>query len=208
MLKNLMVSKKRFLTVVCGNVLLGIGIGIFKFSGMGNDPFSAMVMALHAYTPLSYAVFLILLNCAIFIPEGLFGRKYLGIGTLVNWFLLGYVVQYSIVLLQLWFDEPQVFLLKLLVVFAGVILASLGLSLYQTSDAGVAPFDSLALIVTDYFPVPYFWARITFDALCALIAYMAGGLIGLGTLICAFGLGPVVSFFNKTVSERLLPPGN
>ena len=205
MFKRFMVSPKRILGIIIGNILLGIGIGIFKFSHMGNDPFSAMVMALNEFTPLSYAVFLIILNTFIFVFEVLFGRKYIGVGTIVNWFLLGYVVQYTYDILEGSFPALESFLARILTVLIGVILASLGLSLYQTSNGGVAPYDSLALIVHDKFPIPYFWARMFFDATCALIAFLAGGLIGLGTLVCAFGLGPVVAFFNRTVSEKILP---
>ena len=31
-----------------------------------------------------------------------------------------------------------------------------------------------------------------------------GGLVGIGTLICAFCLGPFIQFFNGLVSERVL----
>ena len=33
---------------------------------------------------------------------------------------------------------------------------------------------------------------------------MLGGLVGIGTLICAFCLGPFIQFFNGLVSERVL----
>ena len=36
--------------------------------------------------------------------------------------------------------------------------------------------------------------------LCGLL----GGLLGLGTLICAFCLGPLIQFFNTHVSENVL----
>ena len=42
------------------------------------------------------------------------------------------------------------------------------------------------------------------DALCAVLAFLLGGLIGLGTLICAFGLGPFVQFFTRHFSEKVL----
>ena len=198
------VTPKRFFSIVIGNILLGVGIGIFKYSNMGNDPFTAMVLSLYEFFPLSYALFLILLNSIIFIVELIFGRKYIGIGTIINWFLVGYVVQFSISFLDKNLPVPENLIVQLITVIIGVILASLGLSLYQTSNSGVAPFDSLALIVYDKLKIPYFWSRIFFDTICAVIAYLAGGLIGFGTLVCAFGLGPVVSFFNRTFSEKLL----
>lgn len=204
MLKKFVIEPNRLLGVVIGNILLGIGIGIFKYSNMGNDPFSAMVLSLYQSFHLPYAVFLIILNCFIFVLEILFGRKYIGVGTIVNWFLLGYVVQFSMEFLEGNFPVLESFIVRIIVVVIGVLIASLGLSLYQTANAGISPYDSLAIIVNERLHIPYFWSRIFFDTICALIAYFAGGLIGLGTLACAFGLGPVVTFFNKTVSEKVL----
>ncbi|MCI6787689.1 MAG: hypothetical protein MR574_08260 [Oscillospiraceae bacterium] len=37
-----------------------------------------------------------------------------------------------------------------------------------------------------------------------MIAWLLGGLIGLGTLLCAFALGPFVQFFTKHFSEKIL----
>lgn len=86
----------------------------------------------------------------------------------------------------------------------GVLVVALGASLYQTADLGVAPYDALSLMLADRLPVPYFGCRIFTDALCAVIAWLLGGLIGLGTLLCAFALGPFVQFFTKHFSEKIL----
>ena len=79
-----------------------------------------------------------------------------------------------------------------------------GASLYQTADLGIAPYDYLSLGLRDYTPVPYFGCRVFTDALCALLCWLLGGLVGIGTLICAFCLGPFIQFFNGLVSEQVL----
>ena len=89
-------------------------------------------------------------------------------------------------------------------VAAAVVCTSLGISLHQTSDLGVAPYDYLALGLRDHTPLPYFCCRLFTDTLCALLAFLLGGLLGLGTLICAFCLGPPIQFFNTHVSENVL----
>ena len=50
----------------------------------------------------------------------------------------------------------------------------------------------------------YFWCRIFTDSLCVVIAWALGGLIGLGTLVCALGLGPFISFFTRHAAQRLV----
>lgn len=68
---------------------------------------------------------------------------------------------------------------------------SLGVSLYQSSELGASPYDSLALTLDDRLPkIPYFWCRIAVDGTSTLLAFLLGGIVGWGTLACAFALGP------------------
>ena len=55
------INWKYVVVMLIGNIILGLGIAIFKLSGLGNDPFSGMVMALAECVGIEYARFLILL---------------------------------------------------------------------------------------------------------------------------------------------------
>ena len=93
---------------------------------------------------------------------------------------------------------------QLVWVVLAVLVTALGASLYQTADLGIAPYDYLSLGLRDYTHFQYFGCRVFTDAFCALLCWLLGGLVGLGTLICAFCLGPFIQFFNGLVSERVL----
>lgn len=196
---------KRLIIMLVGNVFLGMGISIFKLSGLGNDPFSGMVMALADTSGIAYARFLILLNLFLFLVQLIAGRRFIGIGTIVNAVFLGYFVTFFY---NIWLDvlgEPQLLWQRVITVAIGVVVCSFGVSLYQTSNVGIAPYDCLSLLMRDRFPrVSYFWHRMFTDALCALICLVFGGIIGLGTLVSMFGLGPIIHFFNVHVAEKLL----
>ena len=196
----------KYVIVMCiGNIVLGLGIAIFKLSGLGNDPFSGMVMALSERVGMEYALFLVVLNLLIFVVEVIFGRKLIGIGTFVNALLLGYVVTFFYNILMAWTGGPDQMVQRVLIVCLGVIISSLGVSMYQYPDQGVAPYDSLSLIMAKRWPkIPYFWHRVSNDAFCALICWVSGGIVGLGTLVSAFGLGPVIQFFNTHFTSKLL----
>ena len=83
-----------------------------------------------------------------------------------------------------------------------VVITSLGVSLYQTADLGIAPYDYLSLGLRDKTKKPYFACRMFTDGVSALAAFLTGGLVGIGTLISAFGLGPFVHFFDVHFSEK------
>lgn len=199
---------KRLLIMVAGNIFLGMGISIFKFSGLGNDPFSGMVMALAECVKIEYANFLIMLNVFIFLLELLFGREFIGAGTLVNAFLLGYIVTFFYNIWLALFPMPASMAVKIAVVLIGMVITGFGISLYQTPNVGTAPYDSLSLIMAKRMPkISYFWHRIFTDAVCALICFLAGGIVGLGTLVTAFGFGPVIEFFNVHFTRKLFHNG-
>lgn len=196
---------RRFAVMLAGNVFLGMGISIFKLSGMGTDPNSGMVMALADCVGIAYQHFLVLFNIGLFLVELAFGRYLIGAGTVVNACLLGYIVTFFYELwVKLW-GTPGGFGPKIVLVCIGVVVISLGVSMYQTADAGVAPWDSLSLILTKRVPrISYFWHRIFTDVMAVIVSVIAGGVVGIGTAVCALGLGPVVQFFNRMVSEKLV----
>lgn len=205
MSKYIKIGKRRMLGMVLGNILIGLGVCLFKLSGMGNDPFSAMVMSVSHQLGLSFPNFLIILNLFIFLVEIALGRKFIGIGTFANWFLVGYVAEFFIWSIHSILPTPGGLPGQLLFVVLGVLIISLGASLYQTADAGIAPYDSISLIMVERIRVlPYFWCRMICDVICVVICLLTGGLIGLGTFLCAFGLGPIIHFFNRKISQKVI----
>ena len=198
------IGPRRIIGSFAGNLLIAVGVSLFKCTLLGNDPSSAAAMAVADRLGVSFALCLFCMQFLCFVVEFFRGRKYIGIGTFVNWFCIGSVVDLLLIPFGRIFPSDAPFFVRVLVMLLGVAVASLGVSLYQTSDSGVSPYDSLSMCLADHTPVPYFWCRIFTDGVCTLIAWLCGGIVGLGTLICAVGLGPVISFFNRTVSERVL----
>lgn len=198
-------TPRRWIGMAAGNVILAIGVCILKWSGTGNDPYTGMNMALAAVIGLRFGIFQILINCFVFLIELFFGRKYIGPGTIVNWFLIGPLVDWFYPVLRHWFfGVPSSWGQQLVLAALGVIVISFACSVYQTADAGISPYDSLAIIGEERTPIPYFWCRMFCDGVCALVCFLAHGVVGIGMLLCAFALGPVIAFFNRFFSVPVL----
>mgnify|MGYP005931902175 CR=1 FL=1 len=203
-LKN--INWKHVLIMCIGNVFMGMGIGIFKLAGLGTDPFSGMNMAVADMIGMAYGNFQLIVNIVLLIIEIAFGRRFLGIGTVVNAVCLAYITTffYNIYTVVLGV-ELTALPIRLVALCVGVVICSLGLSMYQMPDEGVAPYDSLSLIMTEKWPkIPYFWCRVSNDAISALVCWLAGGIVGLGTLVSAFGFGPFVQFFDTHFTSKVL----
>ncbi|MCI7812925.1 MAG: hypothetical protein SO016_04975 [Lachnospiraceae bacterium] len=194
---------RRLIVMIAGLTIMGLGIAMFKISLMGNDPSTAMVMAVGEKMGIDFSIVLIGANALWFVVEILFGRRYIGIGTFANWFGVGILASGWIDWIYDSFSVPQSFWARMILMLIGVLILSLAASMYQTSNLGIAPYDVLSIILSEKIPVPYFWCRVFTDSLCAILAFLMGGLVGLGTLVCAVGLGPFIAFFNRHVSEKL-----
>lgn len=199
---------KRLLVMANGNVFLGMGISIFKLAGLGNDPYSGMVMGLSDAAGMSYANFLILINIFVFLLELTFGREFIGAGTIVNALFLGYITTFFYELWMYFFTLPETLVMKTLVMLIGTVVTGFGVSMYQIPNAGISPYDSLSVIMAKRIPkISYFWHRIFTDAVCAIVCFLSGGIVGLGTLVSALGLGPVINFFNIHFTRKLFGEG-
>ena len=176
----------RFVFVMfVGNVILGLGVAIFKLSGLGNDPFTGMAMGLAECIGIEYPRFVILLNVGFFVIEIIWGRKLIGVGTIVNALLLGYFVTFFYNLVTSVINAPEQMVLR------------------------VAPYDSISLIMADrWSKFPYFWCRVFTDGISALVCWLSGGIVGLGTLVGAFGFGPFVQFFDTHFTSKILEKCN
>lgn len=192
--------------MLLGVLIISVGIALFKESHLGNDPISALNMRLAEIFGIPYGLENLIINILFFLIQISFGRKYIGAGTFVNGILLGYLVSffYTILVKKFGFAEEHGFFVQIAWAAVAVVVTSLGVSLYQTADLGVAPYDYLSLGLRDKTKKHYFACRMFTDGICALGTFLTGGLVGIGTLMSAFGLGPVVHFFNTHVSEKLI----
>ena len=194
--------KKRLLMCVTGVFLSGVAAGIFGFTAFGMDPFQVFAHGLWGLTPISFGTFYVILNGILLVFMFFFNRRMVGLGTIINLFLLGYVVEYTDVLLDRIFPSPSVFLRVLLMILA-LVLASLAASLYFVADMGVSAYDWIALTISEKKGWAFRLVRITTDFICVLIGGLLGATVGAGTVLTAFCMGPVIQFFNEKVSTPL-----
>jgi len=195
---------RRVLVMLLGILVMGVGVGLFKVSLMGNDPSTALVIAIGERIGVDFAIVLIVMNCLWFLVELFFGRALIGVGTFVNWFLVGPIASFFEKAITRLFGQPRLFPAQLLVMAVGVLILSFSCALYQTADVGIAPYDALSIVLSRHVKPKYFWCRIFTDSVCVAIAFALGGLIGLGTLVCALGLGPFITFFTKHAAEKMV----
>ena len=85
----------------------------------------------------------------------------------------------------------------------GCAILAYGMTIVIKSEAGTGPNDLVAVVLSDKIRKKFAPVRVGVDLLCALSGFLLGGTVGIGTLICAFVVGPVAGYF-LPLNERLI----
>lgn len=183
-----------------GITILSLGTAFLRGGQVGLDPFTATNTGISGHLNLSLGVYQLLANAAIFIFILVMDRHKIGIGTLLNMVLVGFEVQWFIALYQQIFGTHANIIVIISNLIIGLILFTLGASMYMGADLGVAPYDAIAPILSDRFHTKYRTIRIAQDLLFMIVAFLVGGPVGIGTVIVAFFTGPLITFWDNHVS--------
>ena len=210
--KNLV---KRILMSLFGVIICAISVGVFKIAALGVDPFQSFMAGLDKLVPLDFGLLYIIVNALLLIFALVFDRHYIGIATFINLFLLGYITQFSYQFLQTVIVEPSIFV-RVICLVVGVVVICFGSAFYMTADLGVSTYDAVALIIVNTWKKGKFqYVRIFTDIVCVILGaalFVLGGgkisaiptIAGIGTIITAFFMGPLIEFFNVHVARPLL----
>lgn len=197
-------GKRLFMTVI-GVLLCAIAVGFFKCSSFGVDPFQCFAMGSWGrfLGGLSYGTYYVILNVLLLAIDLFLDRHYIGLATFINLLLVGYVVDFSQWVINSLLPDPAL-PARILLLLVGVTLMCFSSALYMTSDLGVSTYDAIPIVISNRTKKPFKFVRITSDLICVTIGTACGTMPGIGTIITAFFMGPLVDFFNRTIAEPFL----
>lgn len=198
--------KKRIVMTASGVILCAIAVGFFKCSEFGVDPFQCFAQGAWSRffaEKASYGTYYIVLSGIMLAVDLLIARSYMGIATLVNMFLTGYIVDFTYTVLNSLCPDA-VLLVRIIFLAIAVLLMCFASSLYMTSNLGVSVYDAIPIVIANKSKFPFRFVRIGCDLICVCIGTLCGLIPGVGTLITALFMGPLIDFFNHSFSERLL----
>lgn len=179
----------RYAQLMIGLVAFGSGIGAMIRAGLGLPPWDVFHQGLSIHTPLSIGVATIVTSFVVllaWIPL----RERPGFGTLANAVTIGLVVDVFVALV----DEPDGTAGKWGLLVAGLLVVGLGSGLYIGARLGPGPRDGLMTGISKRGPSIRL-ARTGIEAVVLGAGWALGGTVGVGTVVFAFGIGPLVQFF-------------
>lgn len=212
---NIEKPKRRIAMSVFGVLTGGISVAIFKTAAFGVDPFQTFMAGLDSMIPISFGTLYVITNAVLLLFALIFDRHYINLATFINLFLLGYITQFTYDFIQNILPNPNV-ITRAICLVIGIVILCIGSALYMTADLGVSTYDSVALIISNTWKKGQFkYIRIVTDLVCVVVGsvlfLLAGGNIndiptiaGIGTIITAFFMGPLIEFFNEKIARPLL----
>ena len=167
----------------------------------GLDPFTAVNTGISNKLGIGLGVYQLAVNLVIFIFILWLDRKQIGIGTILNMVLVGFEIQWFTTIYHQLFGYRTTFLIVAADTLIGLILFTLGASLYMAPDLGAAPYDAIAPIITQRTKLSYRTARITQEVLFMVAAVMLLSHIGKRTYHTIYNALQTTETMRNNMSE-------
>ena len=181
-------KQRRIFMTVAGVLISGFSVGIFNLALFGMDPFQVFAHGIWRHTTIGYGTFYTIVNLLMLIGIFFIDKSKIGLGTMINIFLLGYVVQFSSWMFNVLIPGPSL-IIRSIALLIGIVIICFGSAMYFTGDMGVSTYDAVALIMEEKKVAKFQYCRMGTDLICTLTGFFLGATVGIGTVITALFMG-------------------
>lgn len=207
----------KILILLIGLAIAHLGVTLFLLSNLGSDPYNVFIQGIfrtlqgsfglsfltHGYTHIiiSFLVILVLL---------IIDRSYIKLGTVLCMVFGGPIIDFYTYLLGDIIHEALPVGIRIIICIVGCVILAYGMTIVIKSEAGTGPNDLIAIVISDKLHKKFSVIRILVDIIFVASGYLLGGIFGIGTIFCAFLVGPVAGIFlpiNERMVKRMLHIG-
>ena len=200
----------RVILLMIGLTIAHFGVTLFILADLGSDPFNVLVQGIFrtisSLLDLSFITHgrVHIVICFIIILALLVVDKtYIKIGTILCMNFGGPIIDIFTVVLAPIFSISDSLIFKIFLLALGCVILAYGMTIVIKSDAGTGPNDLVAVVISDKTKKKFSIIRIIVDVSFVVAGFLLGGSLGIGTVICAFCVGPVAGHF-LPVNEKLV----
>ena len=204
----------RLIILFVGLTIAHLGVTMFLLADLGADPFNVLVQGLYrgldsvsGWAFLSHGRVHIAVCFLIIMVLLIVDKSYVKLGTIVCMVFGGPIIDFFSLLLAPLFAMVSSFAAKLLLLALGCVILAYGMTIVIKSQAGTGPNDLVAVVISDKLKKKFSVIRVIVDFSFVAAGWLLGGVFGIGTLVCAFLVGPVAGIFlpiNEKLIEKIL----
>lgn len=190
------VAIRRYLLLLAGCVVLGVGVALLLRAAFGSDGYSTLVNGIRVAADIPFFVANLVVSLA-FIALAWARRLRPGVGTVVQVVVVGLTVSGVMSVLA----EPSGMATRVVLLAVSVPVLAFGIAAYLGSHTGAGPAEGAALAWDP--PVPFRWSYSVVQVGGALAGWLLGADIGVGTVLVVFLLGPAVDLAARVLRVDL-----
>ncbi|WP_235717328.1 membrane protein YczE [Mycolicibacterium goodii] len=168
-------------------------------AGLGLDPWDVFHQGLTRHTPLTIGLASAVVGVVVllaWIPL----RNRPGIGTIANVIVIAVTVDAVLAVLP----APTAMPVRIAMMVGAVVLNAISTVLYIGAGLGPGPRDGLMTGLVARTGLSVRLVRTCIEATVLAVGWLMGGTVGVGTVLYAFGIGPLVQLFLKLTPRRIL----
>lgn len=178
---------RRLLQLVVGLVLYGATMGLMVRSGLGLNPWDVLHEGLSGLSGLSFGSVTVVVGALVLLAW--FGlRQRPGVGTVANVVVIGVAVDATLWLLP----EPEQLPVRIGFLLAGIVGNGVAGGMYIGAGLGPGPRDGLMTGLVRRTGRSVRLVRTSLELTVLGTGWLIGGTVGLGTVLYALGIGPIV----------------
>lgn len=189
---------RRLAQLLAGLTLFGASMAMMVRSGLGLDPWDVFHSGVVQHTGLSFGTIVIIVG-AVVLVLWLPLRQWPGLGTLLNVVVIGLATDATLAVLH----APEAVLARWALVTGGIVVNGLAGALYIGSQFGPGPRDGLMTGLVRRSGRSVRLVRTTLELTVLAVGWLLGGTVGLGTVLYALLIGPVLQLFLPIVTVPL-----
>ncbi|WP_433665337.1 YczE/YyaS/YitT family protein [Nocardia sp. CA-128927] len=189
---------RRLVALYVGLWLYGFSMAVMVRAGLGLDPWDVFHQGVARHVPISFGAVTALTGIAVllaWIPL----RQRPGLGTVSNVVVIAVSVDVGLWLLPAWEMIPA----RVGAMGAAVVLNAIATVLYIGAGMGPGPRDGLMTGLVRRTGVSVWVVRTAIEVTVLSIGWVLGGSVGIGTLVYAFGIGPLIQLLIPAVNRHL-----
>lgn len=196
---------RRLLQLYIGLVLYGVSTALFVHANLGADPWDVFHLGVAKQLGISFGTVIILTGAAVlllWIPI----RQMPGLGTVSNVIVLGLAADATLAVLP-----PLESMVARSALLAGaIVLNAIATGMYIGAGFGPGPRDGLMTGLHARTGWSLRGIRTAIELSVLLIGWLLGGKFGVGTVIYALSIGPLIQlclpWFSQPVSRNAASP--
>lgn len=186
----------RVTRLVIGLLLYGFTMALMVQAGLGLDPWDVFHEGLTHHVPLTFGQVVIVVGALVlllWIPL----RQKPGLGTVLNVLLIGLAADAGIALVP----APDDLVARVALLIAGVVGNGFAAALYIGARLGPGPRDGLWVALVARTGRSVRVVRTALEMSVLVTGFLLGGTVGIGTVLYALGIGPLVQFFLTKIPD-------